>query len=221
MDIVFRMALNNLEIAPAEAGDVLRTWVLYDHAPLCNRALRLLHRVAGNLAGPGQVVCSIMRLDSLSDPHLLPALTFEAQAADIIIVAAGGDRDLPPAFHRWTELWLAANSGRPTALAVVLDSNARQRPGGRSLAIRLAEVARLGGLDFFVAEDGHGILPENAGRVFEPFHTTTRPGPGTGLESSLIRRIMEIHGGSVRLGNRAEGGTRVAPQSNHHPEPWR
>jgi signal transduction histidine kinase len=65
-----------------------------------------------------------------------------------------------------------------------------------------------------VDDTGHGIKPENASRLFEPFFTTKPPGQGTGLGLAMARRIMEIHGGTIRLTNRAEGGARVALQFN-------
>ena len=69
-----------------------------------------------------------------------------------------------------------------------------------------------------VDDTGHGIMPENAGKLFEPFFTTKPPGQGTGLGLAIVRRIMEIHGGSIRLSNRKEGGARVTLQFKTQPE---
>lgn len=70
-----------------------------------------------------------------------------------------------------------------------------------------------------VDDTGHGILPENAGKLFEPFFTTKPPGQGTGLGLAIVRRIMEIHGGSIRLSNRTGGGARATLQFINHPKP--
>jgi signal transduction histidine kinase len=69
-----------------------------------------------------------------------------------------------------------------------------------------------------VDDTGHGIMPENAGKLFEPFFTTKPPGQGTGLGLAIVRRIMDIHGGSVRLSNRKEGGARATLQFNTEPK---
>jgi hypothetical protein len=148
------MALNNHDIAPAERGDVLKTWVLYENPMLCNRALLLLHRVASNLEGAGQVACAICRLDCLADSQLSKTLAREAQSADIILVATHADRELPEAFNDWISRWLATKAPRPTALALLLDTNEPQSSTKPRLSAQLEEVARLGGLTFLTAGGG-------------------------------------------------------------------
>ena len=67
-----------------------------------------------------------------------------------------------------------------------------------------------------VDDTGHGIMPQNAGKLFEPFFTTKPPGQGTGLGLAIVRRIMEIHGASIHLTNRQEGGMRATLQFNNN-----
>jgi signal transduction histidine kinase len=56
-----------------------------------------------------------------------------------------------------------------------------------------------------VEDEGSGIPAADLDRVFEPF-VTTRP-EGTGLGLSVVRKILDRHGGTVRLGPGEEGGT--------------
>jgi two-component system C4-dicarboxylate transport sensor histidine kinase DctB len=69
-----------------------------------------------------------------------------------------------------------------------------------------------------VDDTGHGILPENVGKLFDPFFTTKPPGQGTGLGLTIARKIMEIHGGSIRLDNQHPGGARATLQFNTKPK---
>ena len=44
------------------------------------------------------------------------------------------------------------------------------------------------GVTVVVDDTGHGIMPENCGKLFEPFFTTKPPGQGTGLGLAIVRR---------------------------------
>jgi len=61
-----------------------------------------------------------------------------------------------------------------------------------------------------VVDEGPGIPAEDMQKVFEPFYrvesSRNRTTGGTGLGLSIAKGIAEDHGGSLELGNRAEGG---------------
>jgi signal transduction histidine kinase len=50
-----------------------------------------------------------------------------------------------------------------------------------------------------IQDDGPGVLPALAGRIFEPFFSTKDVGEGTGLGLSLSLGIAEAHGGTLTL----------------------
>ena len=56
-----------------------------------------------------------------------------------------------------------------------------------------------------VRDRGPGIAPELLEKIFDPFFTTKSSGTGLGLP--IVRRLMEVQGGSVRLRARDGGGT--------------
>ncbi|MBS1838055.1 MAG: HAMP domain-containing histidine kinase [Actinobacteria bacterium] len=62
-----------------------------------------------------------------------------------------------------------------------------------------------------VADRGPGIPPDERALVFERFHRsdTARSRPGSGLGLSIVREIVERHGGRVFVADRAGGGAIV------------
>ncbi|MEL6584416.1 MAG: PAS domain-containing sensor histidine kinase [Pseudomonadota bacterium] len=80
-------------------------------------------------------------------------------------------------------------------------------------------------IEIRIEDSGTGLPANAANRLFEPY-VTHREG-GTGLGLAIVKKIIEDHGGTLRLENRLEGGARAvivmpattAPQPSHPTEP--
>ena len=64
-----------------------------------------------------------------------------------------------------------------------------------------------GGLRFSVRDNGPGFAPEILSRAFEPYVTTKARGTGLGL--AIVKKIIDEHGGEIRVANRETGGAEI------------
>lgn len=51
----------------------------------------------------------------------------------------------------------------------------------------------------WVSDTGSGIDQEQLHRIFDPFYTTKGEGRGSGMGLAVVRRIVDAHGGSIRV----------------------
>ena len=76
---------------------------------------------------------------------------------------------------------------------------------GGTLGLSLA--SRTGWIEMVVKDDGCGIGADKMDHLFTPFYTTKPHGSGLGL--LIVQRVMNAHGGSVRIESREGKGTVV------------
>ncbi len=89
-------------------------------------------------------------------------------------------------------------------LNIFLNALAAMPAGGR-LSVDLA--MRDHCLAVTVSDTGEGISEENLPRIYDPYFTSKPAGTGLGL--AIVQKIMEAHGGTVRVESRAQEGTAV------------
>jgi multi-sensor signal transduction histidine kinase (EC 2.7.13.3) len=71
----------------------------------------------------------------------------------------------------------------------------------------VATRAEQGGLLMVLRDNGAGFPPEVLARAFEPYFTTKTRGTGLGL--AIVKKIIDEHGGEVRLLNGEHGGAEI------------
>jgi signal transduction histidine kinase len=83
-----------------------------------------------------------------------------------------------------------------------MDAMAKTSPGGRHVTIK-SEV-RAGEVEVSVADTGKGLAADIIDTLFTPFVTTKSHGLGIGL--TIVRTIVDAHGGTIDAHNNPEGG---------------
>jgi signal transduction histidine kinase len=128
--------------------------------------------------------------------------------------------------HEWVlELAPVLVSADPTridqVLANLLGNAAKFTPSGGRIRVRLAEQS--GEAVLTVEDSGPGVRPELLPHIFELFSRDAAAGGdpgGLGIGLALVRRLVELHGGSVQAENLGpEGGARFTVQLPAIPEP--
>lgn len=76
-------------------------------------------------------------------------------------------------------------------------------PDGASIRL-IGRLNRRSNVVIEVIDNGVGVSPEIANKIFVPFFTTKENGSGVGL--ALARQVMIAHGGFIRLSNNDSGG---------------
>lgn len=108
---------------------------------------------------------------------------------------------------------IMADESRVRQMLDNLLSNAvKFTPKGGRITTR-ARMTEEGGAEIQVEDSGIGIAPEDIARSVEPFRqidsTLSRKFGGTGLGLSLVKRLVELHGGTLSIQSTPGKGTTV------------
>ncbi|MHB8808440.1 MAG: ATP-binding protein [Desulfobulbaceae bacterium] len=79
-------------------------------------------------------------------------------------------------------------------------------PEGGLLTVSAGATAA--GLELVVSDSGAGIPDETLNKIFDPYYTSKTTGTGLGL--AVVQKVMEAHGGTIRVQSVPGRGTRFA-----------
>ena len=106
------------------------------------------------------------------------------------------------------QVWVDADRARiEQVLANLLDNAVKFTPEGK--AIRVAVSVDHGLAELRVSDEGEGLAPATLDRVFELFvqgeQELDRAKGGLGIGLAIVKRIIELHGGTVRAASDGPG----------------
>jgi signal transduction histidine kinase len=78
-------------------------------------------------------------------------------------------------------------------------------PNGGTINVAISANEKIVVIDF--EDEGQGIAEDVLEKIWDPFFTTKEMGTGLGL--GVVKNIIESHGGSIQILNRAAGGAQV------------
>jgi two-component system, NtrC family, sensor histidine kinase HydH len=127
--------------------------------------------------------------------HVLRTVEGQAREKGITVKA-----DLSPGFP---EAFIDSDRMTQVFLNLFLNALAAMDRGG-VLSVNVTRHDE-GSLRVSVTDTGAGIRKGDIGRVFDPYYTTKPSGTGLGL--AIVHRIVEAHGGEIRLESEPGKGT--------------
>ena len=91
----------------------------------------------------------------------------------------------------------------------LVDNALRFTPEGGTIQISIT--VKTAHSEVTVSDNGCGITPEHLPRVFDRFYRvdSSRSSDGAGLGLALVKSIVDLHGGSVRIDSEVGHGTIV------------
>jgi two-component system, OmpR family, sensor kinase len=190
LELIARDQPAGLELAQATASAIEET----EHLRVLAEDLLLLSR-----ADHGHLTLST---DAVRPAELVDAAVLRAQTpalASGVHVLGAVSEPLPPV--RVDRLRMAQ------ALGNLLDNAIRYA----ACTVEVTARRSPSGVEFHVLDDGPGIPPDFQRRAWERFSRadTARTDDGAGLGLSIVRTIVQLHGGGASATNRPEGGADV------------
>jgi len=192
-------------LSNAEAAELF----LESEPPKLDRVRRILRDIQQEDQRASAVIRQVRALARKQTPESRPLDLNEVVTAVMPLLEADARR-------RFAEVELELDSGLPptrgdnTQLRQVvlnlalngLEALGPPGPGDRRVSIRTR--SQDAQVELAVSDTGHGLAPEAVPHLFESFYTTKVDGLGLGL--SLVRSIVEAHGGSVSAESNAGRG---------------
>ena len=163
---------------------------------------RLVHDVVVQIEELTRLIGDLVDLARDAEPATLQE---DVALDDLVARAIERTQSFAPGLTFAAELAPALLDGVPErldrAIANLLDNAAKWSPEGGTVELRLA------GGELTVRDHGPGIDPEDLPHVFDRFYRSpaARSLPGSGLGLSIVRQVVEAHGGTVTAEN-ADGG---------------
>ena len=187
--------LEEIASAVQRADSVVRELLDFSAAQKMNLAPADVNRIVRNalvlvrseLAGRKIVV--VNELASELPSVRLDAMKIEQALVDLFSNAA-------QAMEEGGELTVRTSVRQVTGIGENVSQSDAGRPGALLVIVQ-------------VMDTGSGVPEAMLGKVFDPFFTTKPTGKGTGLGLTVTKTIIDLHGGTIEIGNRPEGGTCV------------
>ena len=182
-----------------------------DDADAHERFVEIIHRHATRMERLVQDLLRLARLDAGQEAADLAPCDIEALVRGIVgdFEPLAADKQQTIGVHVAPDAAVLSTDAAKLhdIIRNLVENAVNYTPEGGAIDVR-ATIAG-GRLQVSVADTGHGIAPDDLGRVFERFYrvdkSRARPG-GTGLGLSIVKHLVQVLEGEVVVENQSSGG---------------
>ncbi len=182
-----------LALFEAEEGDSRKETleVILKDARKMDRIVQNLLNMAKSHYDPSQLSKKEIRVDEV----LMDARTEALRGRESAEISLHVDEDIPDD----TALIVNGNAYLLQVAFINLMDNAVKFSTDKKCAVSLGAEGE--SIKIIFADRGPGITPEDSSRIFEPFYRTGASAnlEGSGIGLSIVKKIIELHGGSISL----------------------
>jgi hypothetical protein len=190
-DSCMKLVLNLPCMEPFEPTKDLKVLIACQGSIAAERVCAMLTRVGRNCGVEGRLIYTWWPFDSLAVTSLKKLAAIEAAAANVIVIDAQDQEELPEVVIDWCSKWLAMADYQPKALVALCDSDTPKKGVTQVVISQLKQVAEWGQMDFFAN------------------------GSEVELEAALTEGLVPPPGHSAR--SRETGATRMAGRNRNVP----
>ncbi len=144
-----KLELNQPFMQPFEPAKDLKVVVACESSKAAGRVCAVLEVIGRNCEMEGRLIYSWWNFDGLTVAALRKLAAMEAAAANIIVIAAHDQEELPEEVINWLNQCLAMTEFHPRALVALLDLDTANKKVSQVIISQLKKVAEWGQMDFF------------------------------------------------------------------------
>jgi nucleotide-binding universal stress UspA family protein len=170
---------------------VLRILVAYDGRDAARRAAELQSRLGTHFHGGLAIDYVAWCFSLLTHRQLSREAARQAEAADMIVIAANGEFGLPADVRNWIKHWVPRKLGMRAAFVLLLAGD--ESPGKAGLIASLKTRVSAVGMDFFYNYEDQTTCAEMLDQVFQPAGNLGSGGSSSRPDSRHQTAILERH----------------------------
>jgi signal transduction histidine kinase len=175
--------------------------------PALDNAIDIIHKESLRLKNIVENMIDITILEQPHNSYFLPNdLSFIIKQAIETVGGYALEKKIKVEDDIQPNTWVIGDWDQLHSLLVNLLSNG-VRHAKTKVVVQASIISKTEGVSISVRDDGAGFTPEDFQHAFDYFYTGVKEGSGLGL--TIVKKIVEEHGGTIKISNAGEGGAMV------------